>query len=109
MRQRRLVYRRFVPDDLNAIVDYIRQRDPKSAARFIDGFQSIRSDLRKHPGRGSPKYFKDAELDGLHFRSWSIPRFKDYLVLYHHNDEAVVVYGVVHGARDIERLLKERL
>jgi len=58
------------------------------------------------PGKGSPKHFRSKQLRGI--RSWWVPGFRNYLILYHPLEDGIDVFAVVHGARRLSRLLKNR-
>jgi len=36
--------------------------------------------LAEMPGKGSPKHFSNPKLEGI--RSWSLPRFRNFVILY---------------------------
>ena len=102
---RRVVLRRQVPDDLKRIIQYFAGPSTDTALRFVDRYESALAEVRQHPGRGSIK-----NLPGVpgELRSWSIPGFEAYLILYRVHNEAVIVLAVSHGARDLTRLLRGR-
>jgi toxin ParE1/3/4 len=105
--KRRIVLRRHVPDDLTAIVDYLADKSPEVALRFIDAVPATLEDLRDMPGKGSPKLFRSKKLAGI--RSWNIAGFRNYLILYRTTAEAIEVIAIVHGAQNLSRLLRRRL
>jgi toxin ParE1/3/4 len=95
-----------VPDDLISIHDYLLERNTAAANRFLDAIQSTLDDLAEFPGKGSPKRFRSAKLRGI--RSWHISGFRNYLILYRPFAEGIDVIAIVHGARNLQRLLKAR-
>jgi toxin ParE1/3/4 len=103
---RRVRLRPEVPDDLVSIHDYLLEKNTAAANRFLDAIQSTLDDLAAFPGKGSPKQFRGAKLHGI--RSWHIPGFRNYLILYRPIAEGIDVIAIVHGARNLRRLLNER-
>ena len=95
-----------VPADLIAIHDYLFEKNASVADRFLDVIQPTLDDLATFPGKGSPKQFRGAKLRGI--RSWHVPGFRNYLILYLPIDGGIEVLAIVHGARNLQRLLKER-
>jgi hypothetical protein len=57
-------------------------------------------------GRGSPKHFRSAKLRDV--RSWYVPDFRKYLILYRPIPQGIEVLAIVHGARQLTRVLRER-
>lgn len=103
--KRRVIIRRDVPEDLKATIDYLSKSGARVGRRFALGYQAAMSQLRQHPNRGSIK-----DIPGLkgEVRSWQVPGFKAHLVLYRVHADAVIVLGVLHGARDLGSILKSR-
>ena len=94
-----------VPDDLEAVFQYLTERSPDAADRFIDKAEATLADLAEMPGKGSPKHYRGV-LSGV--RSWPIQGFRNYLVLYRPVAGGIEVLAVVHGARRLSHLLRER-
>ena len=99
--------RRAVAEDLESIVDYLRKESPDVALRFAEAAQATFARLSEFPGLGSPKLFRDPRLRGV--RSWSVTGFPNHLVLYRVIEGAIEVLAVVHGARNLPRILHGRL
>jgi toxin ParE1/3/4 len=102
----RVILRRAVPDDLAAILDYLGARAPSAADRFADAVQLALSKLAAFPGAGSLKPFRDARLRGV--RTWRVPGFKKYLIIYRPIEDGIEVLAVLHGARNLRARLRER-
>lgn len=102
----RVILRSQVPDDLAAIVDYLAERSPAAASRFIQSAQDTLSRLAAAPGIGSPKEFRSRRLVGI--RSWPVAGFPNHLVFYRPVEDGIEVLGVLHGARNIRSVLRER-
>ena len=56
------------------------------------------------PEMGATKMCKNAELAGL--RSWAVKGFEDSLIFYLVRRDAICVVRVLHGRRDIKRILE---
>lgn len=98
-------YRESAVDDIEAIVDYLSDRNIDAALRFRDAiFESVAM-LRQYPGSG-PKYpTKNQRLAEL--RKWRVNGFKNYLIFYLPHDDRIVIIRVLHGARDIGSILRD--
>jgi len=59
------------------------------------------------PGKGSPKQLDDPLL--MNVRSWAVAGFPNHLILYEMRGADVFVLAVVHGARQYERALRDRV
>ena len=76
---------------------------PRVAERFIDAVDESIAKLTKRPLMGAPKKLKDPRLQGL--RVWPVSGFEAVRIYYLVSQEAVRVVRVLHGKRDIDRLL----
>ena len=104
--KRRVILRPQVPDDLRSIISYLEQHSESAADRFIDAVFRAFDDLGAWPGKGSPKQFRSARLSGV--RSWSVPGFRNHLILYRPLADSIDVLAVAHGSRRIRSLLMAR-
>jgi plasmid stabilization system protein ParE len=104
---RRVILRPQVPDDMRDIIARLEQSSLAVADRFAESVFAAFDDLAVMPGMGSPKHFRLPRLTGL--RSWAVPGFPNHLIYYLTTDEAIIIYGVLHGARNIPAVLKDRL
>ena len=103
---RRVILRPQIPDGLRAIVAYLEAHSTSAADRFVEAAFAAMEDVTAMPGKGSLKKYRIARLAGV--RTWSVPGFRKYLILYDTKPDAIVVLAVTHGARHIRKLLKER-
>jgi toxin ParE1/3/4 len=91
--------------DLEDRSEYIRQRNPRAALRFIDEAEATFRRLATMPGMGT-RY--DPELPALaEIRYFPISRFKNDLVFYRPIADGIEVLRVLHGAQDIDGILTE--
>lgn len=88
-------------EDLQAIGDYIAERNPTRAGSFVEELllrcERIGDTPRAWPL--VPRY----ESYGIHRRV-----FGDYLIFYRISEDMVEIIHVLHGARDYEALLFPR-
>ena len=101
----RVIFRRHVTVDLFDIHAFLQQHSPAAAERFLVGVESSIDRLREFPGIGSPKHFR-GRFRGI--RSWRVEGFPNYLIFYRPAKEAIVVLGILHGARHIPKALRDR-
>lgn len=96
-----------VDDDIYHIAVYLLGENESVAHRFVDAVQETLKDLARMPGWGSIKHFRDPAL--FEVRSWRVKGFRNYLIYYLIADDGIDVLAIMHGARDIERLLEDRI
>lgn len=92
-----------VPNDLHEIVAYLDSCSFATSDRFVQSVSSAFDDLAEVPGKGSPKQFRSRLLNGV--RSWSVPGFRNILILYRVIPDAIDILAVTHGSRNLRRLL----
>ena len=102
----RVVLRRQIPDDLRGIITHLESSSTAVADRFLESAFAAFDDLAAAPGKGSPKSFPRSGLTGI--RSWAVPGFPNHLIFYEARADAIVIWAVVHGARDVRAILKSR-
>ncbi len=92
--------------DLEEIFDYIAEHDdPAKANHVLDRIEEAVESLATFPERGShPK-----ELLSLGIREYRHTFLKPYRVIYRIVGQAVYVYLIVDGRRDMQTLLTRRL
>ena len=105
MRRRRLILRRLGPADLLGIHDHIAKDSIEAAIRFLHYVRSTLDRLVEMPGIGSLKHFRGKLKD---VRSWPVDGFPNHLVYYRYSATALIVLGVIHGSRNVSRLLRQR-
>lgn len=79
--------------DLAEIWAFIAEESPKAAASFIEQIEQKFAPLLEFPGMGAPRNQIAAGLR-------AVP-YKNYVIYYVHDDVAVTIVRVVHGARDV--------
>ena len=92
--------------DVVDIADYIARDNLGASLRFIDAVERTVTGLAEMPGKGKAREPIDAALHGV--RSYAVDGFPNHLVFYTFDDHRVLVIAVLHGARDVGRVLRER-
>lgn len=103
----RLLVRATARADILDILDELLERaGPAVCIRFRDGLRSAFEFVAEHPAAG----WKPARLrsGGGALRCWRVPGFPRYLVFYAKHAEGVDIVRVLHGARDLPRVLAAR-
>jgi plasmid stabilization system protein ParE len=98
---------RDVPSDVQGIVSYLEVRNPAAAQRFATSIFPVIDELAKMPGMGSLKDYRFRRLRDL--RTWSMRDFRKILILYYPAESGIRVVAVAHGARQLRKLLRQRL
>ena len=89
--------------DFDAILEYIALES--SVARAVEMFGRIRAELRRiaeMPGIG---HFREELLD-RRFKFWSV---KSYVIVYRWEEDPIRVIAIIHGARDLDAFLSDRV
>jgi toxin ParE1/3/4 len=103
----RVVLRFAVPADILEAVSYFAGANSLDAAeRFPRAVEETLEFLAENPGAGSPKRFRRKALAGL--RTWPVRGFPNHLIFYRQRPDAIVVSAVLHGARNIPKVLRDR-
>ena len=91
-------------DDLREIGQRIAKDNPDAADRFFTAAKAAFELLTRHPGLGRLRSFS---LLGV--RSWVVPDFESYVIFYVPTKTDVQVLAVLHGARDLPKVMRDRL
>ena len=91
-------------DDLDEIWNYIAKDSQDAANRVESAIFSALYSLARHPLIGS----KRSELTSLPVRFWPVTEFPNYIIVYRPEARRLEVIAVLHGNREIGRLLGER-
>lgn len=88
--------------DLVKLVSYLAAENPKAAADVLDHIESRLQTLTSHPFIG--RIPQAPKLTALGYRVLVID---NYLVFYKVKGNTVLVHRILHGARDLLRVLSE--
>ncbi len=94
-----------VDEDLFEIATYIAMDNPGAAMAFLDAVEETFDDLGRTPGLGRHRRFSSPRLAGI--RSWRVKGFPNYIIFYRESPRALEIIRILHGARDIEMILKK--
>jgi toxin ParE1/3/4 len=90
--------------DVDEHFRYIARDSLEAAVRFLHAVRVEDRKLVDMPGMGARREFETPELEGV--RSWSVGGFPNHLIFYRPEANGIRVLRVLHGARDIERVLR---
>ena len=91
--------------DLDEQAEYWLTRSPEIAARWYDATGATFAFLAQNPGIGPVRESRKPELVGI--RTWAVDGFPKHIVFYRPIEGGVEVIRILHGARDIDRILGE--
>jgi plasmid stabilization system protein ParE len=97
---------RDVEQDILDLATWIARDSRETAFRFFDAVEDTIAGLRRMPGKGSPKQFRDRRLANV--RTWAVRGFPNHLIVYEVRAGEVYVFAIVHGHRNYLRTLKQR-
>jgi len=106
MKKRRIVKHERAQLDLQLRSEYICQYNPRAALRFLDAAEATIRQLAASPGIGTR--FDPDQPSLAELRFFPINGFKNDLVFYRLIPDGIEIVRVLHGARDIGRILAEQ-
>lgn len=89
--------------DLDELAAWIQRDNSQAALRFLEQAEATFQSLADMPGLGGPFAVKNPRLAGL--RCFPIKEFPNHLVFYLPIRDGVDVVRVLHGARDLPKIL----
>jgi len=93
-------------DILGQFLYLLENNAPAAAAQFLEAVEATISKLSKQPTLGAPKKFRNPRLQGL--RRWPVDGFEVIGIYYLLAENTFRVIRVLHGKRDVERILNEQ-
>ncbi|HEX3355589.1 MAG TPA: type II toxin-antitoxin system RelE/ParE family toxin [Tepidisphaeraceae bacterium] len=93
---------RLADRDIERIWQFIARESPTAATKVEDDIHTAMKLLADHPQMGHQR--KDVSDD--RYRFWPV---YSYIIAYRCEEESLIVVRVVHGARNIRRLLRRHL
>lgn len=88
--------------DLVELVSYLAEENPRAAAEVLDHIEARLRTLAAHPFTGRVPH--DLKLMALGYRALVVD---NYLTFYKVRGKVILVYRILHGARDIMHLLSK--
>lgn len=88
--------------DFLDIIEYLAAENPSAAHTAADRIEKQLENLRRHPYLG--KVPSDIKLARMGYRVLVVG---DYLIFYKVRGKTVLVYRIIHGAREILPLVNE--
>jgi len=92
-------------DDIDEIADHIYEDQPEAAIRFVRAAQATALQLAEYPFSGAA--FREYIPTHPKLRYYPVVDFHNYLLLYEFDGTTLVIIRVMHGARDIPKLLNQ--
>lgn len=94
-----------VRGDIISIYRYIHERSPQAAEHVLDAIErSIRS-LVDTPGIGHYWNSPDPQLHGI--KVTTVHPYRQYLIFFRASEQGIEVFRIVHGARELSRIVDE--
>lgn len=103
--KRRLRRTKQVREDLIEIYGFLYERNPHAAERVFDAIEAAIRTLQAKPSIGRLWGSRDPRLAGM--RVLVVARYPSYLVFFRMTGRDIEVYRVLHGARELQRLIDE--
>ncbi len=101
----RVIWHRLAEEDLTEAYLYIGMDSPVAAERLLDAVEATVLFLGENPRAGRQQEFRSPRARGV--RSWKVTGFDAYLIFYRAAGKDLEVIRLIHGARDIPRVLED--
>ena len=88
-------------DDLDAIWSFILKDNPDAADAVEEEIKSACSLLAKGPLQGHVR----RGLTKLPVRFWTVPKYPNYMIVYKPDSRPLEILRVLHGMRNLKRIL----
>jgi len=98
-----VVFHPLADEDIDEGFLYIARDSLDAAVRFLVAARQDARKLSDMPGMGPSREFRRAELKGVRF--WPISGFRNFLIFYRPLSDGIEVLRVIHGARNVDRVL----
>jgi toxin ParE1/3/4 len=94
-----------VRQDIIEIYRFIHERSPQSAERVFDAIERNIKALLDMPGIGRRWDSPDPRLEGM--RVAPVTPYRNFLIFYRSVSTGIEVFRIIHGARELERIVDE--
>ena len=101
----RIHIREVAKQDVAEQWDYLRERSPDAAERFVVAVKETFDRLLRMPGLGRQREYDNPALVGIRMRA--VGGFEKYLIFYRQTDDGIEVIRILHSARDIAAIMRE--
>jgi len=91
-------------EDLDAIWRVIAKDNRNAADRVETEILAACQRLARHPGMG----IKRRDITPLPVRFWTVTKFPNYVIVYRPETAPLQVVAVLHGKRDLKKVLEDR-
>ena len=89
-------------DDLDVIWLHIYRSNPKAADAVEEEIRVACASLAASPLQGHLR----RDLTKRPVRFWTLPKYPNYMIVYDPHAKPLAILRVLHGMRDLKRLLK---
>ena len=83
---------------------FIREKNPEAAIRFLAAVDATIEGLALHPLKGRLRKFTGRDLKNI--RSWRVDDFESYLIFYRFSQSRLEILHIKHGAMDFPKALR---
>ncbi len=90
--------------DLVEKAEWLEERNPDAADRFLEAVESLLERVKVPPGMGVARMFNNPSLEGL--RMMPVPEFEKHLVFYKPVDGGIRLVRVLHSSQDIRGIFE---
>ncbi len=104
MNEREILVRHAAELDASAYFEFMHQRSPTSALRFLSSLDRTIENLARHPLIGRRRRFRDPSLRNI--RSWRVDGFENYLIFYRVRENELEVLRIRHAAMKLPTALR---
>ena len=87
--------------DLQEVYRYLRKYSRATAEAFLEAAYDTFEFLAENPGLGRPR----SEFGHEGLRSWRVEGFRKHLIFYRELPGKIQIWRVLHGTRDLQRIL----
>jgi len=101
----RVIIREAAKRDVAKQWDYLRERNPDAAERYVAAVQAMFERLLATPGMGPLREYGNPTLSGMRMKS--VADFNKYLIFYRPVDDGIEIIRVLHSARNIAAILRK--
>ncbi len=91
-------------EDISEIWDHIAQDSQDAANRVEEAIYEACTFIADTPRAGHTR----ADLTSLNLRFWTLTAYTNYSIVYRPDTSPVRVIAILHGGRNLRRVLKQR-